>query len=156
VADSVRNLQVNVDRLNNEFSVISEKVDDLTDYIRNVGNTGSYIKLSNTPESQGAINKLSIKGFYLMTLYPDMAYPSKYTYPDVLNFYTLIFSNELVIYSIMLPEATEELEGRLFYEGRKFWRCLFNEEDGEYEWSEETNLDNVRMIYINSPIPLYK
>lgn len=91
VADSVRNLQVNVDRLNNEFSVISEKVDDLTDYIRNIGNTGGYIKLSNTPESQGAINKLSIKGFELHALYPNMAYPSDYTYPGVLNFYTLIF-----------------------------------------------------------------
>ncbi|HHX69276.1 MAG TPA: hypothetical protein GX708_14670, partial [Gallicola sp.] len=159
VADSVRNLQVNVDRLNNEFSVISEKVDDLTDYIRNIGNTGGYIKLSNTPESQGAINKLSIKGFDLMTLYPGMAYPSKYTYPGVLNFYILIFSNELVIYSATLPEATEELEGKLFNEGGikgKFWRCLFNEENEEYEWLEEANLDNVRMIYINSPIPLYK
>lgn len=159
VADSVRNLQVNVDRLNNEFSVISEKVDDLTDYIRNIVNTGGYIKLSNTPESQGAINKLSIKGFDLMTLYPGMAYPSKYTYPGVLNFYILIFSNELVIYSATLPEATEELEGKLFNEGGikgKFWRCLFNEENEEYEWLEEANLDNVRMIYINSPIPLYK
>src|SRR5574344_2897974 len=91
VADNVRNLNVKVDRLNNEFGIIAEEITKLTDYIRNVGTTGNYVKLPNTPKSFGAINKLSIKGFELMPLYPGMTYPSEYTYPGVLNFYTLIF-----------------------------------------------------------------
>src|SRR5574344_611652 len=91
VADNVRNLNVKVDRLNNEFGIIAEEITKLTDYIRNVGTTGNYVKLPNTPKSFGAINKLSIKGFELMPLYPGMAYPSEYTYPGVLSFYTLIF-----------------------------------------------------------------
>src|SRR5574344_1761892 len=90
-ANNVRNLQTKVDRLNNEFSIIAEEIEKLTDYIRNVGTTGNYVKLPNTPKSNGAINKLSIKGFELMPLYPGMTYPSEYTYPGVLNFYTLIF-----------------------------------------------------------------
>ena len=64
-----------------------KKVDDLTDYIKTKQGTTS-IELLKTPDSTGAINKLSIKNFNLQTLYPDMAYPSDYTYPGVLNFYT--------------------------------------------------------------------
>jgi hypothetical protein len=90
-SQQVRNIQTKVDRLNNEFSVIAEEIEKLTDYIRNVGTTGNYLMLPDTPKSGGAINTLSIKGFELRELYPGMAYPSEYTYPGVLNFYTLIF-----------------------------------------------------------------
>ncbi len=90
-SQQVRNIQTKVDRINNEFSVIAEEIEKLTDYIRNVGTTGNFLKLTDTPKSGGAINILSIKGFELMPLYPGMAYPSEYTYPGALNFYTLIF-----------------------------------------------------------------
>lgn len=125
-----------------------KKVDDLTDYIKTKQETSS-IELLKTPNSNGAINKLSIKNFNLQTLYPDMAYPSDYTYPGVLNFYTLIISNEKVIYSPSLPTANNQTE--LYNVGGisgKFYRCIDN------VWTEETNLDNIKFIYINSPFPL--
>ncbi len=125
-----------------------KKVDDLTDYIKTKQETSS-IELLKTPDSTGAINKLSIKNFNLQTLYPDMAYPSDYTYPGVLNFYTLIISNEKVIYSPSLPTANNQIE--LYNVGGisgKFYRCIDN------VWTEETNLDNIKFIYINSPFPL--
>lgn len=125
-----------------------KKVDDLTDYIKTKQETSS-IELLKTPDSTGAINKLSIKNFNLQTLYPDMAYPSDYTYPGVLNFYTLIISNEKVVYSPSLPTANNQTE--LYNVGGisgKFYRCVDN------VWTEETNLDNIKFIYINSPFPL--
>lgn len=125
-----------------------KKVDDLTDYIKTKQETSS-IELLKTPDSTGAINKLSIKNFNLQTLYPDMAYPSDYTYPGVLNFYTLIISNEKVIYSPSLPTANNQTE--LYNVGGisgKFYRCVDN------VWTEETKLDNIKFIYINSPFPL--
>ena len=125
-----------------------KKVDDLTDYIKTKRGTTS-IELLKTPDSTGAINKLSIKNFNLQTLYPDMAYPSDYTYPGVLNFYTLIISNEKVIYNPSLPTANNQTE--LYNVGGisgKFYRCVDN------VWTEETNLDNIKFIYINSPFPL--
>lgn len=125
-----------------------KKVDDLTDYIKTKQGTTS-IELLKTPDSTGAINKLSIKNFNLQTLYPDMAYPSDYTYPGVLNFYTLIISNEKVIYSPSLPTANNQTE--LYNVGGisgKFYRCIDN------VWTEETKLDNIKFIYINSPFPL--
>ena len=42
-SQQVRNIQTKVDRLNNEFSVIAEEIEKLTDYIRNVGTTGGYL-----------------------------------------------------------------------------------------------------------------
>ena len=60
-------------------------MDDLTDYIRNIGNI-RVILIKQHPESQRGDNKLSIKGFDLMTL-SSMAYPSEYTYPSI-KFYT--------------------------------------------------------------------
>lgn len=125
-----------------------KKVDDLTDYIKTKQETSS-IELLKTPDSTGTINKLSIKNFNLQTLYPDMAYPSDYTYPGVLNFYTLIISNEKVIYSPSLPTANNQTE--LYNVGGisgKFYRCVDN------VWTEETKLDNIKFIYINSPFPL--
>ncbi len=125
-----------------------KKVDDLTDYNKTKQGTTS-IELLKTPDSTGAINKLSIKNFNLQTLYPDMAYPSDYTYPGVLNFYTLIISNEKVIYSPSLPTANNQTE--LYNVGGisgKFYRCVDN------VWTEETKLDNIKFIYINSPFPL--
>lgn len=125
-----------------------KKVDDLTDYIKTKQGTTS-IELLKTPDSTGAINKLSIKNFNLQTLYPDMAYPSDYTYPGVLNFYTLIISNEKVVYSPSLPTANNQTE--LYNVGGisgKFYRCVDN------VWTEETKLDNIKFIYINSPFPL--
>ena len=125
-----------------------KKVDDLTDYIKTKQETSS-IELLKTPDSTGAINKLSIKNFNLQTLYPDMAYPSDYTYPGVLNFYTLIISNEKVVYSPSLPTANNQTE--LYNVGGisgKFYRCVDN------VWTEETKLDNIKFIYINSPFPL--
>ena len=125
-----------------------KKVDDLTDYIKTKQGTTS-IELLKTPDSTGAINKLSIKNFNLQTLYPDMAYPSDYTYPGVLNFYTLIISNEKVIYSPSLPTANNQTE--LYNVGGisgKFYRCIDN------VWTEEKKLDNIKFIYINSPFPL--
>jgi hypothetical protein len=90
-AENVKNLKVDVDRLSNEFSVVAEEIEKLTDYIKTVGTTDDYLKIPNTPQSNGAINKLSIKGFEIIPLYPGMTYPSNYTYPGALNFYTLIF-----------------------------------------------------------------
>ncbi len=125
-----------------------KKVDDLSDFTK-TKQSETFIELSNTPNSNGAINKLSIKNFNLQTLYPNMAYPSDYTYPGVLNFYTLIISNEKVIYNPSLPTANNQTE--LYNVGGisgKFYRCIDN------EWIEETKLDNVKELYINSPIPL--
>lgn len=123
-------------------------IKNLTDYIKTKQETTS-IELLKTPDSTGAINKLSIKNFNLQTLYPDMAYPSNYTYPGVLNFYTLIISNEKVVYSPSLPTANNQTE--LYNVGGisgKFYRCVDN------VWTEETKLDNIKFIYINSPFPL--
>ena len=124
------------------------RLKNLTDYIKTKQETSS-IELLKTPDSTGAINKLSIKNFNLQTLYPDMAYPSDYTYPGVLNFYTLIISNEKVVYSPSLPTANNQTE--LYNVGGisgKFYRCVDN------VWTEETKLDNIKFIYINSPFPL--
>ena len=55
---------------------------------------GEVLKLENTPNSKGAIKKLSIKGIPIIPLYPGMAYPTPYTYPGAYNHYNLIFSND--------------------------------------------------------------
>jgi hypothetical protein len=89
----VRNIQSNMDYLNNEMTIIAEEIEGLTDFIRNVGTTGAYLQLPNTPNSNGAVNELNIKGFELTPLYPGMSYPSDYTYPGALSFYTLVFDN---------------------------------------------------------------
>ena len=86
VNTEIKSIKTIIDRTNASLSIVAEEIEKLTDYIRNVGNTGDNIKLPNTPRSSGAINTLSIKGFELMPLYPGMAYPSEYTFPGVLNF----------------------------------------------------------------------
>ncbi len=91
VFDSVKSIRTEIDRVNNEFGIIAEEIEKLTDYIRNVGTTGNYLMLPDTPRSGGAINKLRIRGFDLRPLYPGMTYPSENTYPGALSFYTLVF-----------------------------------------------------------------
>ena len=148
MGEALRNVQIDINKQEQKINAVVKKVDDLTDYIKTKQETTS-IELLKTPDSTGAINKLSIKNFNLQTLYPDMAYPSDYTYPGVLNFYTLIISNEKVIYSPSLPTANNQTE--LYNVGGisgKFYRCIDN------VWTEETNLDNIKFIYINSPFPL--
>lgn len=148
LGQALKNTQIDVDKQKQQIKLLNKKVDDLSDFIK-TKQSETFIELSNTPNSNGAINKLSIKNFNLQTLYPDMAYPSNYTYPGVLNFYTLIISNEKVIYSPSLPTANNQTE--LYNVGGisgKFYRCIDN------VWTEETNLDNIKFIYINSPFPL--
>lgn len=148
LGQALKNTQIDVDKQKQQIKLLNKKVDDLSDFIKTKQSV-TFIELSNTPNSNGAINKLSIKNFNLQTLYPDMAYPSDYTYPGVLNFYTLIISNEKVIYSPSLPTANNQTE--LYNVGGisgKFYRCVDN------VWTEETNLDNIKFIYINSPFPL--
>lgn len=148
LGQALKNTQIDVDKQKQQIKLLNKKVDDLSDFIK-TKQSETFIELSNTPNSNGAINKLSIKNFNLQTLYPDMAYPSDYTYPGVLNFYTLIISNEKVIYSPSLPTANNQTE--LYNVGGisgKFYRCIDN------VWTEETNLDNIKFIYINSPFPL--
>lgn len=148
LGQALKNTQIDVDKQKQQIKLLNKKVDDLSDFIK-TKQSETFIELSNTPNSNGAINKLSIKNFNLQTLYPDMAYPSDYTYPGVLNFYTLIISNEKVIYSPSLPTANNQTE--LYNVGGisgKFYRCVDN------VWTEETKLDNIKFIYINSPFPL--
>lgn len=148
LGQALKNTQIDVDKQKQQIKLLNKKVDDLSDFIKTKQSV-TFIELSNTPNSNGAINKLSIKNFNLQTLYPDMAYPSDYTYPGVLNFYTLIISNEKVIYSPSLPTANNQTE--LYNVGGisgKFYRCVDN------VWTEETKLDNIKFIYINSPFPL--
>ena len=136
------------DKNSEQIQDLLKKTTDLTDYIRLSSKT-NFLKLEETMYSEAAVDKLSIKGFTIKELYPDMAYPSDYTYPGVLNFYTLLFSNEQIIYTPTLPTANNQTE--LYNVGGisgKFYRCVDN------EWAEETNLENVKFIYINSPIPL--
>lgn len=145
---SMEDVKLNVDHINKKVNAMSLKVDDLSDYIKTV-NANDFLNLDKTMYSEAAVDKLSIKGFTIKELYPDMAYPSDYTYPGVLNFYTLLFSNEQIIYTPTLPTANSQTE--LYNVGGisgKFYRCVDN------EWVEETNLENVKFIYINSPIPL--
>ena len=148
LGQALKNTQIDVDKQKQQIKLLNKKVDDLSDFTK-TKQSETFIELSNTPNSNGAINKLSIKNFNLQTLYPDMAYPSDYTYPGVLNFYTLIISNEKVIYSPSLPTANNQTE--LYNVGGisgKFYRCVDN------VWTEETKLDNIKFIYINSPFPL--
>lgn len=150
VADFITTGKLNTNVIEGYESLITtvKSIKNLTDYIKTKQETSS-IELLKTPDSTGAINKLSIKNFNLQTLYPDMAYPSDYTYPGVLNFYTLIISNEKVVYSPSLPTANNQTE--LYNVGGisgKFYRCVDN------VWTEETKLDNIKFIYINSPFPL--
>lgn len=145
----INNVSLIVDKQNNEINALREEVVSLTDFIKEKTTVGNNLKLESTSTSLGAINKLSIKGFKLQTLYPDMAYPSEYTYPGALNFYTLIFSNEKVVYSLELPTPNNQEE--LYNVGGlsgKFYKCINN------EWVEKTDLSNVNILYINSPVPL--
>lgn len=146
---STDDVKLEVDHINKRVDALSVKVDDLTDYIKT--ETGiSFLKLNDTMLSDGSISKLSIFGFDVKPLYPNMAYPSNYTYPGVLNFYTLIFSNEKIIYSSTLPTADNQTE--LYNVGGlngKFYRC-----NSSNEWVEETDLNNIKLLYINAPFPL--
>jgi len=146
---STDDVKLEVDHINKRVDALSVKMDDLTDYIKTETGT-SFLKLNDTMLSDGSINKLSIFGFDIKTLYPNMTYPSNYTYPGVLNFYTLIFSNEKIVYSPTLPTADNQTE--LYNIGGlngKFYRCNSNN-----EWVEETDLSNVKLLYVNSPLPL--
>jgi len=80
-----------IDNINAEITLLAGEIIELTDFIKTKFNTGSSVELENTMKSNGAINSLKIKGFDLHFLYPGMAYPSKYTFPKYLNFYTIMF-----------------------------------------------------------------
>lgn len=156
VKNDINRLKLDVSYIENTITALSSKITDMLNYIKEVSFIGNNIKLENTPTSHGAINKLSITNFTLQTLYPNMTYPSKYTKPNVLNFYTLIFSNEEVIYSPSLPSASVDLENKIFNIegiGGKYYRCVLNKDNEIYEWVEATDFEH-QEVYINSPVPL--
>ncbi len=143
-----------IDKVEGIIKDFSKKITDLLDYIKISSKKGDNIKLENTPESHGAINKLNISGFKLQKLYPNMTYPSNFTKLNVLNFYTLIFSNEEVIYSANLPPANSEFENKIYnvkgVDGG-YYRCVNN--NNEFKWIEATDFE-YQEVYINSPIAL--
>ena len=145
-----------VDKQNKIITALANRVDSLLDYMKEITFTGDSLKLENTPASHGAINRLLISGFDLQNLYPNMTYPSAYTKTDKLNFYTLIFSNEEVVYSKKLPSADSTLENRVYNIGAikgNYYRCVKEENSEIYKWVEATDLI-YQEVYINSPIPL--
>lgn len=89
----IKSIKTIVDRTNASLSIVANEVEGLTDFIRNVGTTGNYIKLTSTPLSNGAVSNLSIKGFSLLGLYPGLSFPNQYTYPGALSMYTLVFDS---------------------------------------------------------------
>lgn len=91
VADFITTGHINTNLIEGYNQLVSQvnTIVDLTDFIRTKTGTGS-IRLDNTVVSDGAINKLTIKGLTPMTLYPGMTFPHNYTYPGVLTMYELI------------------------------------------------------------------
>ncbi len=127
---------------------VEQQTSLINDCIKNVTGTG-YVKLLNTPNSVAAVGSLVINGFNVKELYLNMVFPSSNTFPSVLTLYTLIFSNEKVVCCDVLPSVNNQAE--IYNVGGingKFYRCV----DGS--WVEENNLDNVKTVYVNSPIPL--
>lgn len=94
VADFITAGHINTNLIEgyNELVAQVNTIVDLTDFIRTkTGN--NIIRLDNTVVSDGAINKLKVKGLSPMPLYPGMTFPHNYTYPGVLTMYELIFDS---------------------------------------------------------------
>lgn len=122
--DKVKSIATELDREMGEIRLIADEIADMTDFLKEAEGTG-YLQIDNAPESIGAINRLKITGFDLRELYPDMAYPSNYTFPGVLSFYTLIFSPMPITYVETLPTAGFDNYGQIYNEGGlsgKFWK----------------------------------
>lgn len=94
VADFITAGHINTNLIEgyNELVAKVNTIVDLTDFIRTKTGT-NIIRLDNTVVSDGAINKLKIKGLSPMPLYPGMTFPHSYTYPGVLTMYELIFDS---------------------------------------------------------------
>lgn len=82
-----------VDKQQGQIQALVDSTQDLTDYI-NVVEGDNQITLSNTMDSNGAINYIEITGITPLNLYPDMVYPSDLVFPNVLTTYVLIFEND--------------------------------------------------------------
>lgn len=94
VADYITTGHLNTNVIEGYNQLVSQvsTLINLNDYTRNQTATNSIV-LNNTVESDGSINKLSIKGLNPMPLYPGMTFPHNYTYPGVLTMYELIIDN---------------------------------------------------------------
>lgn len=91
-ASAINQVKVEVDHINDTITALSSRVEDLTDYLKEVTGTGSIV-LNDTTESEGAIGKLTISGFTEMGLYPSMVYPSSNVYPSKLTTYIIVQTN---------------------------------------------------------------
>lgn len=134
---------------------IDFNISEIINLTKEVTNDGNYLILNNTPTSYGAINKLIISNFNKQLLFPNMARPFKKLNPKYLNFYTLIFSNEKILYVKKLPQANESLENKIYNVAGingKYYKCIKNSSN-VYEWIEAIDLI-YQEIYIPSPIPL--
>ena len=110
---AINEVKLQVDYINNTVTALSSKVEDLTDYLREVTGTSS-ITLNDTVESDGAIGKLSISGFTEMLLYPNMVYPSSKVYPSKLTTYIIVQTNGTSTYETYIDlgkvlSSTDEL-----------------------------------------------
>lgn len=90
--ETINQVKLEVDHINNTITALSSRIEDLTDYLTSASGTGSVV-LEKTVESNGSIGKLVMTGFTEMPLYPNMAYPSKKTYANKLTSYTIVQTN---------------------------------------------------------------
>ena len=94
-----------INMVKGEIDLAVDRIDDLTPFIDSKTGT-NYLHLEKTFSSEGAINKLSIKGFTLSPLYPGMSYPSDTQYPGANNCYKLYFDT---VYPISITKKTIEI-----------------------------------------------
>ena len=82
-----------VDKQQGEINALVTSTKDVTDYI-NIVEGDSEIELTETMESNGAIDYVEITGFSALNLYPGMAYPGNNVYPNEMTVYTIITQND--------------------------------------------------------------
>ena len=78
---------------------LKEEIKDFTAYLNTIEDDNEII-LTNTMDSAGTINYLEITGFSTLSFYPDISYPGKNVYPDIMTTYTIIFENENNYYEL--------------------------------------------------------
>ena len=82
-----------VDKQQGQIQALVENTYDLTNYLNTIEGNGS-ITLTDTMDSNGAINYIEITGFTPLVLYPGMSYPNDDIYPNAMTSYVIVFENE--------------------------------------------------------------
>lgn len=82
-----------VDKQQGQIQALVDNTYDLTNYLNTIEGDGS-ITLTDTMDSNGAINYLEITGFTPLVLYPGMTYPNDDIYPNAMTSYVIVFENE--------------------------------------------------------------